>query len=452
MVEFKDRQPPYDINVEAAVLSAMMIDPLTVIKSIELAKEQYFHRPEHKILFEAMRELFNNQSEVDPLTLANYLEEKKLLEKVGGKSYILQIADVVVSGANFGHHIKILYDKYLRRELIHTSNKIVEKSYEGTIPSDELLDFAENTIYQLSETTKREGFVKAGVKMSEVLQTIEDIMTNRQGVHGLATGFNDIDKILGGLRAGQLVVVAARPGVGKSAFVTNIALNTAMRENSKVAFFTMEMSTEEVITRMISAASEVPLDNLLKGYGMNEERVGKIAEHAEVISNLDLYFDDTGTNTSLDLRAKSRRLKAELGGLDLIIVDYLQLMSSHRTNENRQQEIAEISRSLKVLAKELSVPVIGLSQLNRSPASRDDNKPRLSDLRESGAIEQDADIVIFLYREKENKSQDPSVRDNTIQVSVAKNRQGRTSTITMGFFPEYTVFRDLETSEYGEEY
>jgi replicative DNA helicase len=457
MAEYRDRVKPFDISAEAAVLSALLVDPVSVIKSIEIVREEYFYRNEHRIIFLAIRELFNKQSEVDPITLIDYLKKNGQLEKVGGEPYIFEITDIVVSGANFEYHVKILYDKYILRELILVSNKIVEKCYEEGIPPDELLDYAENEVYQLSETSQREGFSKVSSKMTAVLQTIEDMMSNRKGIHGLSTGFKSVDRVLGGLRPGQFIVVAARPGVGKSAFVTNIASNTALNDNSKVAFFTMEMATEEVITRMISTASEIPLDYLLKGYGMDQEKIMRVTRVVDVINKLDIYFDDTGTNTSLDIRAKARRLKAEIGGLDLVIIDYLQLMSSYKkNNENRQQEIAEISRSLKVLAKELSVPVIALSQLNRTPASRDDNKPRLSDLRESGAIEQDADVVIFIYRKEvkdRGKEKDEAnvneADDNKILVSIAKNRQGRTMDMEMNFYPKFTMFVDIETSDHG---
>ena len=457
MAEAKDRVLPYDLNAEAAVLSAMMIDSLTVLKSIEDIKENYFYSNRHRVIFNAMVDLFSKQMEVDVITLLDYLESGGQIDKAGGKDYILQIADVVVSGANFTYHCRILKEKYLLRELILTSNRIIERCYEGGVTAGDLLDFAEQSVFQLYDTSSKKGFAKVGQYTTEVLKTIEDLATSKFGVHGVASGFLDIDDKIGGFRPGQLIVLAARPSMGKSALAVNIGFNVARNTDTGVGIFTMEMSAEEVLMRMLSSASDVPLDNMLKGHGMDQYKIRAITECAESISTREIFIDDSGTNTPLELRAKVRRLKAEQKNLGLIIIDYLQLLSTSKRIENRQQEMSEISRNLKILAKEMDVPVIALSQLNRELEKRDDKKPRLSDLRESGAIEQDADIVMFIYREevyadmdkKRSKGKedddfaDFNVRKNVADIIIAKNRHGAIGTVSLRFEPETTSFDNL---------
>ena len=437
------RALPYDEYAEAAVLSAIMNDYTTVAKSIVQVKEEYFYKNQHKAIFRAMRSLFDNQMSVDLITLLNQLENSGQLEKAGGKEYLSEIYDFVVSGAHFDYHTKIITDKYLLRELILTANKIVEKSYEGEFSTEDLIDYAENAIFKITETSKVQGFVKASDKMTEVLGHIDELLLKGGLGIGIASGFYALDRMLGSFRPGQLIVIAARPGMGKSAFALNIALNTAIRQQTKVAIFTMEMSAEEVLLRMISTKSMVSMDNMLTGHGLDKHKIRGITEQAEKINKLDIFLDDVGTNSPIDLRAKARRLKAEQDGLGLIIVDYMQLMASSRRNvENRQQEISEISRSLKILAKELQVPVLALSQLNRALENREDKRPRLSDLRESGAIEQDADIVMFIYREAKYKKTEENA--DRAHIIIAKNRHGKTGEVEMRFIEDNTAFTDLE--------
>jgi len=437
------RALPYDESAEAAVLSAIMNDYTTVAKSVVQIKEEYFNKPQHRVIFRAMRSLFENQMSIDTITLQNQLESSGQLEKAGGKDYLSELYDYVVSGAHFDYHVKIVTDKYLLRELILTANKIIQKAYEGDLPTEDLIDYAENNIFKITETSKVQGFVKASDRMTEVLERIEEIMKKGGVGIGVTTGFHSLDRVIGSFRPGQLIVIAARPGMGKSAFALNIALNTAFRQETKVGIFTMEMSVEEVLLRMISTKSMVSMDNMLTGHGLDQVKRRGIIEQAEKISRMSIFLDDIGSNTPLDLRAKARRLKAEQDGLGLIIVDYMQLMaSSRRSVENRQQEISEISRSLKILAKELHVPVIALSQLNRALENREDKRPRLSDLRESGAIEQDADLVMFIYREAKYKR----TEDNAEKASIiiAKNRHGKTGEVEMRFVEDNTAFADLE--------
>jgi len=273
------------------------------------------------------------------------------------------------------------------------------------------------------------------------LRNVEEVAKTRKSVLGVASGFDTLDKMLGGFRKGQLIIIAARPAMGKTSFALNVAYN-AIAQDLKVGVFTLEMSSEELLLRIFSSCSEISMDTLIKGYGMDQTKIARISQVAEVLTNKELYIDDTGSITVMDIKAKSRRLKAEIKGLDLIIIDYLQLMSSKRNIENRQQEIAEISRALKVLAKELELPIIALSQLNRGLESRPDKRPMLSDLRESGAIEQDADVVMFIYRDDYYNKE--SERPGKAEIIIGKNRHGATGFIELDFHKEFTQFKDSE--------
>lgn len=437
------RSLPQDINAEAAVLSAMMIDRFSVAKTIEIIKEENFYKTAHKIIFRAISELFIQNVEIDVITLSNQLQQQGDLEKVGGRIYLNELSDVVLSGANLEYHANIVIEKALLRDLITSSNKIIESCYNANEPVKDIVDGAEQLIFKIAERPDQKGLVKVSDIISDTITNIEDVAKTKTSVVGVGSGFSDLDKVLGGFRPGQFIVLAARPAMGKTSLALNIAFNAAISSNMKVALFTMEMSSDELLMRMLSYGSEVTMDNILKGYGMNEDKLLRIAQVGDVLSKKDIYIDDTGTNTSLDIRAKTRRLKAELKGLDLILIDYLQLMSGSKGNrEGRQQEISEISRSLKVLAKELGVPIIALSQLNRGVEARDDKRPKLSDLRESGAIEQDADVVMFIYRDDyyDKKSEKKGISE----IIISKNRHGAVTTVELLFFPEFTSFKSLE--------
>jgi replicative DNA helicase len=313
--------------------------------------------------------------------------------------------------------------------LIIASNGIIESCYQADKPVSAIVDDAEQSIFAIAEMPKEKGFVRLGDVSHEILEMVQQVASTHVPVLGVGSGFTDLDKLTGGFRPGQLIVLAARPAMGKSSFALNIAAHAAVDLNKKVAIFTMEMSQEEILMRMFSSASEVPMDTMLKGYGLNEDKIIRISQAAEVFANKHIYIDDQGTNTPLEIKAKARRLAAQLGGLDLIIIDYLQLMTSPKSKDNRQQEISEISRALKVLAKDMNIPVIALSQLNRLLEARDNKRPVLSDLRESGAIEQDADLVMFIYRDeyylicrgrKAKKQGDPKTRNLILMQSWKK--------------------------------
>ena len=352
------RQLPNDINAEAAVLSAMMIDNFAVARAIEMLDDEHFYRTAHKNIFKNIKELFEENIEIDIITLIDRLKQNSLLEKVGGETFINELSDMVLSGANIEFHAKIVLEQALIRQLITASNGIIEECYKADQPVEDIVDGAEQAIFRIAERPGKKTFISINDIIPGTLKNIEEIAATKRSVLGVPSGFEDLDRKIGGFRPGQLIVIAARPGMGKTSLALNIAFNVAMYHDRKVGIFTMEMENEECLMRMMSSASEVSMDNMLKGYGMNEKKIMRIAQVAEALSEKSIYIDDSGMNTILDIRAKTRRLKAELKGLDLIIIDYMQLMTTKRRSDSRQQEIAEISRNLKVLAKELSVPMV----------------------------------------------------------------------------------------------
>jgi replicative DNA helicase len=445
ITQISERSLPVDHNAEAAILCAMLIDSSVVSKGIEMVKEEYFSRSPNKIIFRTICELFNDMIEVDALTLIDRLQRKNLLEKVGGIPYVNEIIDFVVSSANFDHHLNILTEKALLRHLILACNGIIESCYSSPKPVKTIVDEAEQAIFNIAELPQHQGFQRIDQISAEVIQTIDTIASTKMPVVGVPSGFSDLDRLTGGFRPGQFIIIAARPAMGKTSLALNIATHAAVDLGKKVAIFTMEMAADEVIMRMFSSASEVNMDAMLKGYGMNEEKLIRIMQASEVLSTKQLYIDESGTNTPLEIRAKIRRLAAEVGGLDLILIDYLQLMTLPRDRDNRQQEIAEISRSLKILAKDMKIPVVALSQLNRLLENREDKRPRLADLRESGAIEQDADLVMFIYRD-EYYNPETTEKPGIAEIIVGKNRHGSTGNIDLGFVKEFTLFRSLDTS------
>jgi replicative DNA helicase len=449
MSETYARQMPYDLNAEAAVLSAMMLDSYAIARAIEMLTEEYFYRNSHKIIYRTIVDLFDNNVETDIITITNELKTNKVLEKAGGEEYLIELSDMVLSSANLEYHAKIVEEKALLRQLILTSNQIIDACYNAEEPVKDVIDKAEQMIFQVAKSPVHKAVKSVKEIIDYTMKNLEDAASSKKIANVVPTGFVDLDRVIGGFRPGQLIVLAARPAMGKSAFALNIAFNAAVNHYKSVCIFTMEMESEELVLRLFSAQAEVNMDYLIRGQSLDEKKILRITGVADVLRERKIFIDDTGSNTILDIRAKARRLKAEVDDLDLIIIDYLQLMTAKKAKENRQQEISEISRNLKILAKELSLPIIALSQLNRGLESRDDKRPRLSDLRESGAIEQDADIVMFIYREEAYNKE--TEFPNNAEIIIGKNRHGETRNVNLYFQKKFTKFSNATSYQFEDE-
>ena len=436
-----ERVPPQNIEAEQAVLGAMLIEKEAIARVTELLKGGDFYREAHRLIFEAMLDLYNRNEAVDMITVIELLKREDNLEKVGGIAYVTSLANSVPTAANVHYHAKIVEEKALLRQLIQTSTKIAAVGYEGSEEVSQIVDQAEKMILEVSNRRIGGDFTPIKSIVLDAFGKIEQLYESRGGITGLATGFKDLDRLTSGLQKSDLILVAARPSMGKTAFTLNIASNVAIREKKAVAFFSLEMSKEQLVQRMLCAEASIDSQKLRIGE-LEDDDWTKLINAADRLSGAPIFIDDTAGISVLEMRSKARRLKVE-HDLSLIIIDYLQLMqgSGGKGGENRQQEISEISRSLKGLARELGVPVVALSQLSRSVESRQVKKPMLSDLRESGSLEQDADIVAFLYREDyynpdtENK--------NITEIIVAKHRNGPVDSVQLFFHKQFTRFADL---------
>lgn len=430
---------PNDILAEQAVLGAMLVDKDAVIASIEVLKSEDFYREDNKEIYAAMLELYSIGKSIDMITLKDQLTLRGTLDKVGGISYIASLVDNVPAVSNVENYIKIVEEKSVIRNLIKTANEIIRNSYSGTEDVDALVEQAEKRIFDVVQERNSRGYASIREILINVFDEIEEISKSGQSISGLESGFIDLDAKTSGLNKSALLIVAARPAMGKSAFVLNIASYVARHQKTPVMIFNLEMSKEEVTKRILCAESEVD-STKVKNATLESEDWLKLGEASGRLSDMPIYIDDTPGLTSAELRAKCRKAKLEKN-IGLVIIDYLQLMESKNKSLSRQQEVSEISRSLKILAKELNIPVIALSQLSRATESRTDHRPMLSDLRESGSIEQDADIVMFLHREDYYDAN--TEKKNVAEVIIAKNRSGSTGTVELAWIPEYTKFANL---------
>lgn len=442
----EQRIPPQNVEAEQAVLGAMMLDHNAVIVAMEKLTPNDFYREVHKTIFEAMEHLHHDNKEIDVITLPEELRHMKKLDDVGGIEYVLSLPNLVATAANIEFHANIVSEKALTRNLITTCTDLTAAAYDGEKEPHDLLDDAERRILKLSENKNRGDFAPVGVVVEETLDKITKLYENKTGLTGLPTGFRDLDRMTSGLQPSDLILVAARPSMGKTAFTLNIAQNVGVRQHKTVAFFSLEMSQEQLVQRILCQIAHIDSQKLRTGQLNTDDEWTRLTDACDKLYQAPIYIDDTPGISVSEMRSKARRLKAERG-LDLIVVDYLQLMQGRNT-ESRQQEISEISRSLKALARELKVPLIALSQLSRSVESRQDKRPMLSDLRESGALEQDADIVSFLYREdyydKETENQ------HITEVILAKHRNGPVGSVKLYFKGEYTLFLNLDTNHEGQ--
>ena len=444
MAKMEERVPPQNIEAEIAVLGSMLLDKHAVDLAIEKLKPQYFYRSEHQNIFARLQELYDKNVPVDLITLSEHLNSKGELEKVGGNSYLNSIVSSIPTAANVEYYADIVKEKFTLRELIDASRDIMEQCYtqeEGY----QILDKAEQMIFNIAQQKSTSDFVALRDIIHDSIELAEKLAKKKEYVTGLPTGFRKLDEKTSGLHPSELIIVAGRPSMGKSSLVMNIARNVAVEKKVPVALFSLEMSKEQLVQKMLCAEARVNAHALRTGF-LAEEDWPHLTVGAGTLFETSIFIDDSSSLSSLELRAKTRRLKAR-EDIGLVVVDYLQLMSGGRRVENRQQEIAEISRSLKSLARELNIPVIAVSQLSRRVETRGEgHKPRLSDLRESGALEQDADVVLLLVREEYYNPDDEEARGKA-DLDVAKQRNGPVGPIELIFIKEYTRFEDISYRE-----
>lgn len=439
------RIPPQNIEAEQSVLGAMMLDKEAIAKASEILTSEDFYREAHRVIFNAMLELYNKNEAVDMVTITDILRRDNKLEDIGGIAYITALANVVPTAANVKYHADIIAEKSVLRQLVRVSTEIATMGYEGSDDVGVLLDTAESRILEISNRKKKNDFTQIKDVLMDSVQGLEKLITNKGGLTGLPTGFPDLDKLTSGLHPSDFIILAARPSMGKTALALNIVQNVALRahkqiggEPRSVAFFSLEMSKEQLVHRMLCAEACIDSQRLRVGE-MGDKDWDSLWAACDTMSKAKIYIDDTAGITAMEMRSRARRLKAE-HGLDLIVVDYLQLMQGSGRKSfsgDRQQEVSEISRSLKALARELDVPVLALSQLSRGVEARQVKRPMLSDLRESGSLEQDADIVAFLYRED---YYDKETENKHTELIIAKHRNGPVDTVNLFFHKQFTKF------------
>ena len=436
-----ERMPPASVEAEQAVLGAMLLKPEAVTTAAEELSADDFYRETHRLIYEAMMELKDRTEPVDLVTLTEQLKKADKLAKIGGIPALSLIANSVPTAANVHYHARIVHEKAQLRSLISAATEIAGAAYESADEVEDIMDNAEKRILAVSSGKRSKDFVPLQEILLDTLEQIDARYNNKGSITGLPTGFTELDHLTAGLQKSDLILVAARPSMGKTAFTLNIAAHVVLRAKEPVAFFSLEMSKEQLVQRLLCSEGRIDSQRLRVGE-LEEKEWGDLIDTANRLSAAPLYIDDTPSITVMELRSKARRLKAE-HGLSLIVIDYLQLMQGRasKNGDNRQQEISEISRSLKALARELNVPVIALSQLSRSVESRQVKRPMLSDLRESGSLEQDADIVMFLYRED---YYDPETENKNItEVIIAKHRNGPVDTVDLTFLKQFTKFGNL---------
>jgi replicative DNA helicase len=437
-----DRIPPQALEAEAAVLGAMLLDKSAVGIVTEFLDEQSFYKGAHRKLFSALVDLFARDEAIDLVTVTQELKSRKALDDVGGAAYLSTILGSVATTANVRHHAKIVLEKAVLRRLINVATEVVQEAFDASGNASDILDRAEHLIFEIAQSRVRRDFVPMREILKHSFEVIQELYDKKQHVTGVATGFTDLDAMTSGFQKSDLVVIAGRPSMGKTAFALNVASHAAIKEGVPTAIFSLEMGKEQLVQRMLCSEARVDAHKLRTGY-LADRHWSSLTMAAGLLSESAIYIDDTPAMTVLEMRSKARRLKSEVD-IGLIIVDYLQLMQGLGRPENRQQEISEISRSLKALAKELEVPVMALSQLSRAVESRGgDRRPILSDLRESGAIEQDADVVAFIYRGEQYERTPENV--GIAEVIVGKQRNGPTGTVRLAFASECTRFDNLST-------
>jgi|TARA_B110000444_G_scaffold222492_1_gene224458 replicative DNA helicase len=439
---------PQAIELEEVVLGALMIDNESLSDTIDSLQPEYFYKPDHQKIFEAIVNLFNNSKPVDILTVSEELKRMDALESVGGMLYISQLTNNISSSSNTEFHARIIAEKFIKRSLISISNNIIGDAFNDTIDIFDLLNTAEEKLFTVTEGTLRKSYDKMSTLIKGALDNIEILRQKEDGLSGVPSGFSKLDRVTSGWQKSDLIIVAARPGMGKTAFALTMARNIAITHETAIGFFSLEMSSEQLVSRLIASEAELSASKLRKGDLQDFEMV-QLHEKIKQLSEAQIYIDDTPALTIFELRAKARRL-VKNHNVGIIVIDYLQLMSAGGKSGNREQEISTISRSLKGIAKELKIPVIALSQVNRGVESRTgvgSKRPMLSDLRESGAIEQDADIVTFIYRPEYYKIYEWDNGDDSrsqAEIIIAKHRNGALENVRLKFTPEFAKFSDID--------
>ncbi len=440
--KFADHKlPPQNIDAEKSVLGGLLLEQQAWDEISDLIVEENFYKPSHRKIYAAIRELHRREMPADLVTVSNLLMEKGDLETVGGASYLAEMIDQTPSAANIISYAKIVHEKALLRQVIATSQDFITKAFDGDFESmDSFLDTVEAKVFQLTESTAQGGLVDASSLIKSSLETLESLYGQQLTVTGVPTGFAELDELTSGFQPGELIIIAARPSMGKTAFSLNVALHAVLKEKKKVAYFSVEMGKESVMVRLLANAAKIRMGDLRTGR-IDDQAWPRLINTAAALSETGLFIDDTAGISPFEIRAKARRMKAK-HGLDMIMVDYLQLMGMKQKMESREREVSEISKLLKSIAKELQVPVIALAQLNRGVEGRSDRRPMLSDLRESGSIEQDADVIGMLYREDYYDRDNPEIK-GIAEVIIAKQRNGPTDVVKLRWLAEYGIFENL---------
>ncbi|HUH66483.1 MAG TPA: replicative DNA helicase [Syntrophales bacterium] len=438
------RVPPQNLEAEQSVIGGILLDNQAINTVLEILDADDFYSEANRKIFQAIVELYDRNEPSDLITLSNILKSKKQLDQVGGASYLSSLADNVPSAANIDHYAKILKEKSILRKLIGTATDILGKSYSAGTDIDTVLDEAERAIFDISENKIKPAFSPFKDIIKESVRTIERLYERKELVTGVPTGFDNLDDKTAGLQKSELIIIAGRPSMGKTAFALNIGQHAALEANIPVAIFSLEMSKEQLALRMLSSEARVDSQRIRRGF-LGEADWPKLITAAGRLSEAPIYIDDTPAMTVLEMKAKARRLKSSVN-LGLIILDYLQLMRSGGYRESREQEISEISRSLKALAKELDLPVVALSQLNRKVEDRGDKRPQMADLRDSGAIEQDADVIAFIYRDEIYNKSEANPEKGIAEIIIGKQRNGPTGVVKLLFQDKFTKFDNLARS------
>jgi replicative DNA helicase len=438
------RVPPHSIEAEESVLGGVLLDNEAFDRVADVVRPDDFYVERHARIFAAMTSLAENAQPMDAVTVAERLRQRGDLERIGGVAFLLELSERVPTAANVEHYARIVAEKATVRRLIRTSTEIIERAYDAGVETDEYVDRAEQAIFEISEQARRAGPVRIDSLVVESLGKIDKLIENRSAVTGVPSGYADLDRMTAGFQGSDLIIVAGRPSMGKTAFCLNIASNVALHANTGVAIFSLEMSADQLVMRMLCSLAQLDLARVRVGH-IQDREYKKIAMAVGDLGEAPIYIDDTPALSVMELRARARRLKRDpSANLGLIVVDYLQLMRG-RGEDSREQEISNISRSLKALAKELSLPIIALSQLNRQVELRADKKPVMADLRESGAIEQDADIIAFIYRDEVYH---PDSADQGIaEIVIAKQRNGPTGQVRLAFRKEFALFSSLSARD-----